>query len=168
MTLLQLWRHFLALTLSAGTLNPYSGCLVFIQFWGTFALCTVWTYFFCEKLKGSRIYSRFWWTGEDFIMSCSNQQAPSYVQLFKYSKIYLSLSGSCMRKKILCVHAAWFCEALINVFNSRIYCTESGEESSETESVYSLKCHISQEVNHLHEGIKRVSYIGNVNMIVTV
>ncbi|CAA6672822.1 unnamed protein product [Spirodela intermedia] len=38
---------------------------------------------------------------------------------------------------------------------SRIYCTESGEESSETESVYSLKCHISQEVNHLHEGIKR-------------
>lgn len=39
----------------------------------------------------------------------------------------------------------------------RIHCQESGEESSETESVYSLKCHISQEVNHLHEGLKHVS-----------
>ncbi|KAL1551638.1 deubiquitinating enzyme [Salvia divinorum] len=38
---------------------------------------------------------------------------------------------------------------------SRIHCAESGEESTETESVYSLKCHISQEVNHLHEGLKR-------------
>ncbi|KAK8618777.1 hypothetical protein V6N13_132757 [Hibiscus sabdariffa] len=37
---------------------------------------------------------------------------------------------------------------------SRIHCQESGEESSETESTYSLKCHISQEVNHLHEGLK--------------
>ncbi|KAK4756441.1 hypothetical protein SAY87_006568 [Trapa incisa] len=37
---------------------------------------------------------------------------------------------------------------------SRIHCQESGEESSEVESVYSLKCHISQEVNHLHEGLK--------------
>ncbi|KAK1257288.1 Ubiquitin carboxyl-terminal hydrolase 6 [Acorus gramineus] len=37
---------------------------------------------------------------------------------------------------------------------SRIHCAESSEESSETESVYSLKCHISQEVNHLHEGLK--------------
>ncbi|XVF74443.1 hypothetical protein PTKIN_Ptkin13bG0110800 [Pterospermum kingtungense] len=37
---------------------------------------------------------------------------------------------------------------------SRIHCQESGEESSERESVYSLKCHISQEVNHLHEGLK--------------
>ncbi|PKA56288.1 Ubiquitin carboxyl-terminal hydrolase 6 [Apostasia shenzhenica] len=38
---------------------------------------------------------------------------------------------------------------------SRIHCVESGEENSETESVYALKCHISQEVNHLHEGLKR-------------
>ncbi|XP_010545625.1 PREDICTED: ubiquitin carboxyl-terminal hydrolase 6 isoform X2 [Tarenaya hassleriana] len=38
---------------------------------------------------------------------------------------------------------------------SRLHCQESGEESSESESVYSLKCHISQEVNHLHEGLKR-------------
>lgn len=37
---------------------------------------------------------------------------------------------------------------------SRVYCEESGEESSEIESVHSLKCHISQEVNHLHEGLK--------------
>ncbi|XP_062156980.1 ubiquitin carboxyl-terminal hydrolase 6-like [Alnus glutinosa] len=37
---------------------------------------------------------------------------------------------------------------------SRVHCEESGEESSEAESVYSLKCHISQEVNHLHEGLK--------------
>ncbi|EYU21397.1 hypothetical protein ABFS83_09G109700 [Erythranthe nasuta] len=37
---------------------------------------------------------------------------------------------------------------------SRVHCAESGEESTETESVYSLKCHISQEVNHLHEGLK--------------
>ncbi|KAL0319351.1 UNVERIFIED_CONTAM: Ubiquitin carboxyl-terminal hydrolase 6 [Sesamum angustifolium] len=38
---------------------------------------------------------------------------------------------------------------------SRVHCAESGEESTETESVYSLKCHISQEVNHLHEGLRR-------------
>ncbi|KAL8113745.1 ubiquitin carboxyl-terminal hydrolase 6-like isoform X1 [Apium graveolens] len=37
---------------------------------------------------------------------------------------------------------------------SRVHCAESGEESSETESVHSLKCHISHEVNHLHEGLK--------------
>ncbi|XP_008797866.1 ubiquitin carboxyl-terminal hydrolase 6 [Phoenix dactylifera] len=37
---------------------------------------------------------------------------------------------------------------------SRIHCAESGEESSEMESVYALKCHISQDVNHLHEGLK--------------
>ncbi|KAJ7951658.1 Ubiquitin carboxyl-terminal hydrolase [Quillaja saponaria] len=37
---------------------------------------------------------------------------------------------------------------------SRVHCQESNEESSETESVYSLKCHISHEVNHLHEGLK--------------
>ncbi|CAN1836999.1 Ubiquitin carboxyl-terminal hydrolase 7 [Linum perenne] len=37
---------------------------------------------------------------------------------------------------------------------ARVHCQESGEESSETESVYSLKCHISQEVNHMHEGLK--------------
>ncbi|XP_044497430.1 ubiquitin carboxyl-terminal hydrolase 7-like isoform X2 [Mangifera indica] len=37
---------------------------------------------------------------------------------------------------------------------SRVHCQESGEESSETESIYSLKCHISQEVNHLHEGLR--------------
>ncbi|KDO58642.1 hypothetical protein CISIN_1g011408mg [Citrus sinensis] len=37
---------------------------------------------------------------------------------------------------------------------SRVHCQESGEESSETESIYALKCHISHEVNHLHEGLK--------------
>ncbi|KAF6138212.1 hypothetical protein GIB67_011052 [Kingdonia uniflora] len=37
---------------------------------------------------------------------------------------------------------------------SRIHCAESSEESSETESIYALKCHISHEVNHLHEGLK--------------
>jgi len=37
---------------------------------------------------------------------------------------------------------------------SKIRCAESGEESLETELVYSLKCHISHEVNHLHEGLK--------------
>ncbi|KAK6914778.1 Ubiquitin-like domain [Dillenia turbinata] len=37
---------------------------------------------------------------------------------------------------------------------SRVHCQESGEESSESESIYALKCHISQEVNHLHEGLK--------------
>ncbi|KAM0881096.1 hypothetical protein ACQ4PT_033166 [Festuca glaucescens] len=39
---------------------------------------------------------------------------------------------------------------------SRVHCAESGEESSEAESVYSLKCHISHDVNHLHEGLKHV------------
>ncbi|BAD88057.1 putative ubiquitin-specific protease 6 [Oryza sativa Japonica Group] len=37
---------------------------------------------------------------------------------------------------------------------SRVHCAESGEESLERESVYSLKCHISHDVNHLHEGLK--------------
>ncbi|KAL7162596.1 hypothetical protein ACSBR2_042980 [Camellia fascicularis] len=37
---------------------------------------------------------------------------------------------------------------------SRVHCEESGEESSEMESVYALKCHISHEVNHLHEGLR--------------
>ncbi|KAI5001086.1 hypothetical protein ZWY2020_011045 [Hordeum vulgare] len=37
---------------------------------------------------------------------------------------------------------------------SRVHCAESGEESLEAESVFSLKCHISHEVNHLHEGPK--------------
>lgn len=37
---------------------------------------------------------------------------------------------------------------------SRVHCPESGEENSETESVYSLKCHISKDVNHLHEGLR--------------
>ncbi|CAL5439544.1 unnamed protein product [Camellia sinensis] len=36
----------------------------------------------------------------------------------------------------------------------RVHCEESGEESSEMESVYALKCHISHEVNHLHEGLR--------------
>ncbi|CAI9267543.1 unnamed protein product [Lactuca saligna] len=39
---------------------------------------------------------------------------------------------------------------------SRVHCAESGEENSETESVHSLKCHISHEVNNLHEGLKHV------------
>jgi ubiquitin carboxyl-terminal hydrolase 14 len=39
-------------------------------------------------------------------------------------------------------------------FKSIIKCEESGEESSESETVYTLKCHISSEVNHLHEGLK--------------
>lgn len=37
---------------------------------------------------------------------------------------------------------------------SRVYCQESGEESTEMESTFALKCHISHEVNHLHEGLK--------------
>ncbi|KAL6496981.1 deubiquitinating enzyme [Orobanche gracilis] len=37
---------------------------------------------------------------------------------------------------------------------SRVHCAENGEESTEMESVYSLKCHISHEVNHLHEGLR--------------
>ncbi|GMH16006.1 hypothetical protein Nepgr_017847 [Nepenthes gracilis] len=37
---------------------------------------------------------------------------------------------------------------------SRVHCQESSEESSEIESTFALKCHISQEVNHLHEGLK--------------
>ncbi|XP_074296054.1 ubiquitin carboxyl-terminal hydrolase 6-like [Silene latifolia] len=37
---------------------------------------------------------------------------------------------------------------------SRVYCQESGEETTEVESTFALKCHISHEVNHLHEGLK--------------
>ncbi|GAB2222242.1 hypothetical protein Droror1_Dr00013448 [Drosera rotundifolia] len=39
--------------------------------------------------------------------------------------------------------------------SSRVHCQESGEESLETESTFSLKCHISHEVNHLNEGLKQ-------------
>lgn len=49
-------------------------------------------------------------------------------------------------------------KGLFLTLDYRVHCQESGEESSETESVYSLKCHISQEVNHLHEGLKHVSF----------
>ncbi|KAJ8460853.1 hypothetical protein OPV22_033779 [Ensete ventricosum] len=38
---------------------------------------------------------------------------------------------------------------------NRVYCAESSEETFENESVYALKCHISQDINHLHEGLKR-------------
>ncbi|CAL9774801.1 unnamed protein product [Musa acuminata subsp. burmannicoides] len=38
---------------------------------------------------------------------------------------------------------------------NRVYCAESSEESFENESVYALKCHISQDINHLHEGLRR-------------
>lgn len=44
-------------------------------------------------------------------------------------------------------------------WDDRVHCQESGEETTETESVYSLKCHISHEVNHLHEGLKHVRLI---------
>jgi hypothetical protein len=49
--------------------------------------------------------------------------------------------------------------SLMISFTSRVHCAESGEESMETESVYSMKCHISQDVNHLHEGLKHVSNV---------
>ncbi|KAL7186478.1 hypothetical protein ACSBR2_028263 [Camellia fascicularis] len=42
------------------------------------------------------------------------------------------------------------------VAHPRVHYEESDEESSEMESVYALKCHISHEVNHLHEGLKHV------------
>eukprot|EP01018_Ginkgo_biloba_P002950 Gb_29171 [translate_table: standard] len=60
-----------------------------------------------------------------------------------------SLKSTDSRENVEAVKALFGIE-----FTSKVRCAESGEESSETESVYSLKCHISQEVNHLHEGIK--------------
>jgi ubiquitin carboxyl-terminal hydrolase 14 len=39
-------------------------------------------------------------------------------------------------------------------YQNTVKCTESGESSTETETVFAMKCHISQEVNHLHEGLK--------------
>ncbi|EFJ09332.1 hypothetical protein SELMODRAFT_184724 [Selaginella moellendorffii] len=39
--------------------------------------------------------------------------------------------------------------------SSRIKCAETEEETEEAETVYSLKCHISQDVNHLNEGLKQ-------------
>ncbi|KAM3349400.1 hypothetical protein ACQJBY_022428 [Aegilops geniculata] len=47
-----------------------------------------------------------------------------------------------------------YCYLCMMTFICRVHCAESGEESSEAESVYSLKCHISHDVNHLHEGLK--------------
>lgn len=50
----------------------------------------------------------------------------------------------------------------------RVHCAESGEESLERESVYSLKCHISHDVNHLHEGLKHVSYVTIIKLIISI
>eukprot|EP00898_Chlorokybus_atmophyticus_P006711 jgi/Chlat1/7040/Chrsp56S06708 len=38
---------------------------------------------------------------------------------------------------------------------SMLKCKESDEEQQESETVYTFKCHISQDVNFLHEGIKQ-------------
>ncbi|KAI8014799.1 Ubiquitin carboxyl-terminal hydrolase 7 [Camellia lanceoleosa] len=43
-----------------------------------------------------------------------------------------------------------------------VHYEESGEESSEMESVYALKCYISHEVNHLHKGLKHISAIAEL------
>lgn len=71
------------------------------------------------------------------------------IQLFDQNKVLFLLINT------LC----WFhyLELFILVWFTRVHCAESGEESSETESIYALKCHISQDVNHLHEGLKHVS-----------
>ncbi|THG23540.1 hypothetical protein TEA_021314 [Camellia sinensis var. sinensis] len=53
-------------------------------------------------------------------------------------------------------------------FMSRVHCEESGEESLEMESVYALKCHISHEVNHLHEGLKHMLLLLEKGWIVTI
>ena len=39
----------------------------------------------------------------------------------------------------------------------RLKCVENGEESSEKEIVFSMKCHITSEVNQVDQGIKGVS-----------
>ena len=39
-------------------------------------------------------------------------------------------------------------------FKNILKCLENGQESSELELVFTLKCHILQEINHLHEGLK--------------
>lgn len=38
---------------------------------------------------------------------------------------------------------------------SKTACVESGENEVEKENVFSLKCHISQDVNYLHDGLKQ-------------
>lgn len=48
----------------------------------------------------------------------------------------------------------WVKELFGIELKNTVKCLESGEESSELETVFTLKCHISQEVNHLHEGLK--------------
>lgn len=82
---------------------------------------------------------------------------------FVFSRLYqrlhdfrLQSTPSCFYCHILLFAFRLFCHRW---FVARVHCAESGEESTETESVYSLKCHISQEVNHLHEGLKHVSLI---------
>lgn len=37
---------------------------------------------------------------------------------------------------------------------SRLKCVESGEESTETETTFTMKCHITADVNQLHEGLQ--------------
>ena len=64
-----------------------------------------------------------------------------------------------LSEEFLTIYSSFFFVLSNLCLITRIHCQDSGEESSETESVYSLKCHISHEVNHLHEGLKHVSYI---------
>ncbi|THG15020.1 hypothetical protein TEA_013926 [Camellia sinensis var. sinensis] len=69
-------------------------------------------------------------------------------------KSFLNL-GSCIMDPLCNSENMDTIKALFGVeLVSRVHCEESGEESSEMESVYALKCHISHEVNHLHEGLR--------------
>ncbi|KAL7216970.1 hypothetical protein ACSBR1_028825 [Camellia fascicularis] len=83
-----------------------------------------------------------WWLG------CSQKQ---------YLLLFLSPGMPIMFK---------FVVVFIYMNDELIHCKgalrRSGEESSEMESVYALKCHISHEVNHLHEGLKHVSAIAEL------
>lgn len=44
-------------------------------------------------------------------------------------------------------------------FIPSVKCAETNEENTETESVYSLQCRMSQDVQHLDDGIKFVSRV---------
>lgn len=78
------------------------------------------------------------------------QCVPRRCLLTIFSELYLFLCSVFVLLKQFCCPCFFHGDV-------RVYCQESSEESTDVESTFALKCHISHEVNHLHEGLKHVS-----------
>lgn len=72
-----------------------------------------------------------------------------------WTQLIYSLSQGLQASSLFKQVSATLVKELFGIeLQNTVKCSESGESSTETETVFALKCHISQEVNHLHEGLK--------------